>query len=177
MGLLADADVVAQPPEIVAGEFLRRDDVPHHRSRKIPDRLAAAQQPFEKVVLLAADQFAVDASERLLRSDGVLSSTSSEDRAAGLEAARGISIEVSNLINDIGALDDGSEEVSEAVDHLETLGNWLRNRCDALTEAWQISADSSDPSADAEAITRAMAAGSAFQRLFSQNYDAWDPAA
>ncbi len=119
----------------------------------------------------------VDESERLLRSDGVLSSTSSEDRAAGLEAARGISIEVSNLISDIGELDDGSEGVSEAVDHLETLGNWLRNRCDALTEAWQISADSADPSADAEAITQAMSAGSAFQRLFSQNYDAWDPAA
>lgn len=119
----------------------------------------------------------VDESERLLRSDGVLSSTSSEDRAAGLEAARAISIEVSNLINDVTSLDSGEEGVSETVDHLETLGNWLRNRCDALTEAWGISADSADPSADAAAITGAMDAGSAFQRLFSQNYEAWDPAA
>lgn len=119
----------------------------------------------------------VDESERLLRSEGVLSSTSAEDRAAGLSEARSISIDVSNLINDVSALDDGSEGVSEKVDHLETLGNWLRNRCDALTGAWGISAESGDPAADADKITGAMDAGSAFQRLFSQNYDAWDPAA
>ena len=61
---LAHPDVVAQPPEISPGEFRRRNDVPHHRPRHIPDRLAAEQETFEKVVLLAADQLAVHAPQR-----------------------------------------------------------------------------------------------------------------
>ena len=47
-----------------------------------------------------------------------------------------LSYDVSNLISDIQSVDVTSGTYAEDVEHLVTLGNWLRNRVDALNSAW-----------------------------------------
>ena len=116
----------------------------------------------------------IDQNEDLLRSTGVSSDSTREQREEGLETAKSISLEVSNLITEVTSLDDGSN--SEVVDRLATLGNWLRNRCDALTSAWGLSVSSEDPAADSDDILAEVGASQDYRRRFGQSYSQWDPA-
>ena len=115
----------------------------------------------------------VDASEESLRDVGV--SGDDDARSKGLSDAQAISLEVSNLISQVGMLDDGGGAYSDDISNVITLGNWLRNRCDALTEAWQRSVDAEDPAASASSILAPVEGSSDYARLFSENYDAWKP--
>ncbi|HBO61817.1 MAG TPA: hypothetical protein DD645_03945 [Olsenella sp.] len=115
----------------------------------------------------------VDASEESLRDVGV--SGDDDARSKGLSDAQAISLEVSNLISQVGMLDDGGGAYSDDISNVITLGNWLRNRCDALTEAWQRSVDAADPAASASSILAPVEGSSDYARLFSENYDAWKP--
>lgn len=117
----------------------------------------------------------VDASEASLRDVGL--SGTADERAAGLAAARQTSIDVSNLIAQIGLMDDGDGAYAETVNNLLTLGSWLRNRCDALTEAWQRSVDAQDPASSSSSILAPVDAAADYVRLFEENLDAWAPSA
>lgn len=117
----------------------------------------------------------VDASEASLRDVGV--SGTADERSAGLAAAQQTSLDVSNLIAQIGITDDADGAYEETVDNLLTLGNWLRNRCDALTESWQRSVDAEDPAASAQSILAPVDASADYARLFEENLDAWEPSA
>ena len=96
--------------------------------------------------------------------------------------AKALSIEVSNLISDISDIDSGAGTYTETLDHLSSLGSWLRNRMDALTAGWDASVASSDPEADRSKIFSAVSANrdgsgqSSYKTLFDENYDAWKPA-
>lgn len=114
-----------------------------------------------------------DDSEADLRTTGV--SGDSAAREAGLEEARSISIEVSNLIGDMSGTFDDTSPWAEDMSNLSTLGNWLRNRCDALVDAWELSAGSDDPSADSADILAEAAPGRSFASLFAEKYEEWEP--
>lgn len=115
----------------------------------------------------------VDESEESLRSVGV--SGDAEARSKGSESAAALSIEVSNLISSIQKTSDGEGFYADAKNNLLTLGNWLRNRCDALTESWELAADSDDPVADKDSILLPVDAAASFARLFEENYESWKP--
>lgn len=117
----------------------------------------------------------VDASEESLRDVGV--SGTADERSAGLAAAQQTSLDVSNLITRIGLMDDANGSYADTVDNLLTLGSWLRNRCDALTEAWQRSVDAEDPAASAQSILAPVDAAADYAQLFKENLDAWTPSA
>lgn len=115
----------------------------------------------------------VDESEDELRSTGVTGDA--DERAAGLEAAEGIAIEVSNLITDMSGTFDDTSSWADDMGNLTTLANWLRNRCDYLVEAWELSAESDDPAQDRADILAEAARGSTFADLFEENYGSWEP--
>lgn len=115
--------------------------------------------------MLAELNAEVSSNEDKLIDDGVNGDLSGKDELYTL------SIEVSNLITQIQSF--GSSEYADQAQNLLTLGNWLRNRCDALTNAWQYA---SDGEGSTTVIAAAMA-GDDYAKLFDDNYDAWDPAA
>ncbi len=121
----------------------------------------------------------VNNNESSLFSIGVSSDLSA--RKQGQSDLYAISIEVSNLISSFTGLDGGAGTYAETISNLTKLGNWLRNRCDSLTEAWALSVASSDPIADASSIeypvtkTYETSSKSSYQLLFEQNYETWKP--
>ena len=107
---------------------------------------------------------------------------SADERANGSSASEELSIEVSNLVSTIAKIDVSSTGTyTDQRDHVATLASWLRNRTDALTSAWKLSADSDAPSADAAKIKapmqgqRASDSESSYAALFAKNYEAWAP--
>lgn len=117
----------------------------------------------------------VDESEDALRA--LVTGTVDSDAAEGLSGARSVSIDVSNLISSASTLSDGDGAYAEDLEHLVTLANWLRNRCDALTAAWAEAADADDATSVADSVTSTLAGASDYRALFERNYDDWAPAA
>lgn len=115
----------------------------------------------------------VDSSEEALRSlvDGSVKSESSE----GLEDARAISISVSNVIAKLDRLAYAGGPYDDDFQNLKTLGSWLRNRCDALTYAWELAADSEDPTSVSASVDAMLDESLDYARRFSENFDAWEP--
>ena len=111
-----------------------------------------------------------DELEEALSTDGL--SADKDERAAKRQEMDQLSIEVSNLIEEVSGK-AGTGEYEAAIKDLSTLGSWLRNRCDALSEAWELSAESSDPVSDKGKIEAAAEKGASFKRLFSQEYGNW----
>lgn len=114
----------------------------------------------------------VDQSEELLRSEGVSGDMSPDELDAAVDAAQAVSLDVSNAIADLSALDDGT--YPDALADLTTLGNWLRNRCDALSAAWERAASSDDPQSDADEILSGVNASRDYRRRFAQLYAQWE---
>ena len=112
----------------------------------------------------------------------VATSGSAEERQQASDDAEALSIRLSNVIDDVESADVSSGTYSEARENLVTLGSWLRNRADALTEAWSRSAESSDPAADASRIAAPLDAQrnadgtDAYKALFEESYPGWEPA-
>lgn len=108
-------------------------------------------------------------------------SGSADERAAGQSQAQQLAIEVSNLIDQIEQIDVTSGTYTDQRQNLVTLGNWLRNRLDALSEGWSRSVGSGDPQADAERIespveSQRQANGkTSFANLFAENYESFKP--
>ncbi len=113
--------------------------------------------------------------------DTIAISGSREEREAAAEDAKQIALEISNVVSDLSNLDDADGAYRTQLDNLSTLGNWLRNRSDALSEGWSRSLDSKNPSAEKEHILdpvdsmRDSLGKSEYQQLFEKNYDAWKP--
>ena len=114
----------------------------------------------------------VDQSEELLRGEGVSGEMPEDEVASALDAARQIALDVSNALSNLETLDDGS--YPDALSELSTLGSWLRNRCDALTAAWEEAASSDDVSADAASILSEVNAARDYKRRFAQAYAQWE---
>lgn len=115
----------------------------------------------------------LEANVELLNTDGI--SGDADARAAGQEEAYYIAVDISNLISEIDSMDDGDGTWTETLANLDTLGNWLRNRADALMDAWELSCASEDPSADADAILAELSSSDYYLELFEEYYDEWAP--
>jgi len=101
-------------------------------------------------------------------------------RASASSDASSLSIKISNLISDISQLDNGAGTYSDDLANLVKLGNWLRNRADALTDAWTLDVGYDNPSehrSEIEAVAKRNYAGGtdSFKKQFDENYDAWKP--
>ena len=121
----------------------------------------------------------IDAAESAF--DEKATSGTSDERTAAKSDVYAISIELSNLISDIASLDTGAGSYQDDIEHLLSLGNWLRNRTDALTNGWAKSVEAEDPSQEADAILSCVhqyydANGqSSYKTLFKRNYEGWKP--
>lgn len=112
----------------------------------------------------------VDESEQALRE--LCESGDASAAADGLAQAQENAIQVSNLISEIELL-QGDEDA----DNLLTLGSWLRNRCDALSAAWEEAASTSDLAGSEGTILAGADTSAEYGHLFDESYDAWDPSA
>lgn len=123
----------------------------------------------------------LEQSQDDLESVGVSGDRAARDAKKANQDALGT--EISNLISQTGQLDVSTGTYAEDVENLQTLGNWLRNWSDAITEGWERSASSDDPSADADYVLRPVSSAqgesgkNSYQQLFDSNYGDWEPAA
>lgn len=115
----------------------------------------------------------VDESEAALRDACASGDGSALDE--GAEKAESTSIAVSNAIATIGQIDDAGGERAEDIEHLLTLGNWLRNRCDALTGAWEVALGAEDLTAASESVDARLDSASDYRALFERNFEDWAP--
>jgi hypothetical protein len=121
----------------------------------------------------------VDESEELF--GRIAYSGSEADRSGGKSKADALSIQISNLIMKIDAVDVTSGTYAESAANLKTLGNWLRNRTDTLCEAWDLDVSAGDPSSSRDAIDSVLytadgtSVTKSFKALFDQNYAMWAP--
>ena len=113
--------------------------------------------------------------------DQVAITGSAKERSDGQQEAEQISLDISNVISDLSSLDDSNGNYRQAIENLTKLGNWLRNRSDAINEGWKQSVASSNPSQDKENILapvdniRESSGTSSYQKLFDENYVNWKP--
>ena len=83
-----------------------------------------------------------------------------------------------NAVGDAPVIGGGSvhSRNSDSVSELATIANWLRNRCDSLTRAWELAEGASDLSSVEGSIDSLLDASRDYGRLFSESYDSWAPA-
>ncbi|MBQ6395696.1 MAG: zinc ribbon domain-containing protein [Atopobiaceae bacterium] len=104
-----------------------------------------------------------------------------EERAAAREQADAYAIELSNLIEDIRQADVTSGTYTEERERLLTLGNWLRNRSDALSEAWALDMRMEDEGLTREKVaspllSEADADGrNTYGNMFDEAYESAEP--
>ena len=167
----ADVSMSGFPGEVDSLSGQDKKDGEQGGSSTTQTTLDLLQATHEKLGELAED---VDESEQSLRD--LVAGSGSGDAEDGLEAARSISISVSNAIASLDQLTYSGDEYGEDIDNLQTLGSWLRNRCDALTSAWELAEGASDPSSVSDSVVSKLNGSRDYDRLFSENYDAWAPA-
>lgn len=121
-----------------------------------------------------------DELEQKLETTG-LTGTSDERKAAEQDAYQ-LTLDVSNEATTISGIDTQTTGTyADQKANVSTLASWLRNRCDAIYKAWQVSAESSDPSSDKDKIMAPMVGNresdgsESYVNLFKKNYDAWKP--
>lgn len=139
---------------------------------------AQLEQAYEKL-----DRYEERANESEARFEEALAGADPDEIVQGKREADALSIDVSNLISALGKVDVTSGVYATELDQLLSLGNWLRNRLDALCAAWEAAAGSDDPAAEREALRARVSADQgedgkgSYQRLFEDNYEAWKPVA
>lgn len=151
-------------------ESLTGQDVESGEQAEAADPYDAVLDAYNSVVELSGE---VDKSEALLRSTGL--SGSAEERAKGRDDHEALSIKVSNLISSFDSLSDWGGVYAEDIANISTLASWLRNRCDLLSEAWDISAGSSDPSQDVSSILSLANGSKDYARHFEDSVGEWKP--
>ncbi len=88
-------------------------------------------------------------------------------RGLSREQAQSTSLHISNLISEIEESDVSSGTYARAKEELVTMGNYLRNRADALTDAWVVVMASGASEEDMEAaVDAARATDASFSRLY-----------
>ena len=117
-------------------------------------------------------------SEESLRS--VATGTDADARATGYQEIEELSIEVSNLVDELYAVDVTTGTYAGEREALLELSSWLRNWADALDEAWEIAA--SDAAAGEEEVLSPLVAQEedgmdAYRRLFEDAYPSAEPRA
>ena len=120
-----------------------------------------------------------DESEQLF---GEVAFGSDEDeRTRGKREAEALAIDVSNVIQSLEELGTTSDLYADDIEHLLTMGNWLRNRVDTLVAAWVADVESEDPAKDHDQIVALLQAedgdggANAYKKLFDESYEAWKP--
>lgn len=107
-----------------------------------------------------------------------LSLTGTEgERSLAVEELSALSYDLSNTISEIGQVSGANGAYAEDVDNLVTLGNWLRNRVDALVRAWELVGAYQDPAAVRDIVQGPVTAPEyqTWSTLFEENYDVWSP--
>ena len=122
-----------------------------------------------------------DLNDRATQVEGTYRSTAAsadEDaRSKGKAEADQLSLDVSNLISSIDEIDVTSGTYATDAQNLKTLGNYLRNRTDALDKAWTQALELSDPVANASQIDGFLTGSdeSSWQTQFEQAYPTMSP--
>ena len=93
----------------------------------------------------------------------------SEGDAAARSRADELAIQISNLISRAGEVDVSSGTYAQSASELVKLGNWLRNRSAALTDAWSML----DGGASVSEALSALRSGDEYGRLFDEGQGAW----
>lgn len=97
------------------------------------------------------------------------------------ESVKQLTYSISNLISDVQGVDVSSGTYSDTKEHLLTLGNWLRNWCDSLHDAYSKLSEASNPAdVQDEVLTSFKQSDNAsgtntYRALFEANYQAWKP--
>ncbi len=91
------------------------------------------------------------------------------------EQAQSTSLRISNLISEIQEADVSSGTYANAKDELVTMGNYLRNRSDAITDAWVAVMGSGASEGDMEAaIDAARSTDASFSALYREARDGFE---
>ena len=117
-----------------------------------------------------------DASEQLFGE--VAFGSDADERMRGKREAEALSIDVSNVIESLEEITTTSGLYAEDIEHMLTLGNWLRNRTDALLAAWVADVESEDPAQERDQIVRLLQTDegdNAYKKLFDESYEGWKP--
>lgn len=141
-----------------------QDDVQAGQGQTAADVLKAYHESLGE--LLARS----DELDEALSVEGV--STDAQTRQGKADEMEALALDVSNLISEISSY-SGGQSYPDATNDLLTLGSWLRNRCDALSRAWERSVSSDDPKADEDAILALASEGDSYRQLFSDAYGSW----
>lgn len=137
--------------------------------------LASLTDAHERFAALAER---VDESEELFGE--IAFSGSATERQDAYAQAQALSLEISNLISEVEGVDVNTGTYVEARSELVTMGNYLRNRMDALLGAWELDAASDNPEDEREAIeapltnSDGVSITDSFKRLFDDAYEKWD---
>lgn len=93
---------------------------------------------------------------------------------SGKEVASQIALAISNDISEVSSTDTTSGKYYQQQQDLITMGNYLRNRADIVSEAWQKVAQSSNPARDKAAILQPVKSeGANYANLFNKAYSAF----
>lgn len=115
----------------------------------------------------------IDSCEDDLRSVGL--SGTLQERTDAQQTELQAALDTSNAITELEKLADSSSPYYSQLKNLKTLGSWLRNRCDALSEAWELSVGASDPSSQEEKVLSLVSESEGYAQLFEQSYAGWEP--
>lgn len=114
--------------------------------------------------------------------EDVAFSGTAEERQAAADDVESISISISNTIDDISSADVSSGTYSDTQVNLMKLGNWLRNRADNLTDAWNAALSYDDPASKKDTIMSILEdqqdddGTNTYAAMFEENYSDFEPA-
>lgn len=104
------------------------------------------------------------------------------ERQQGKAEADQLKLDISNLLSEIGEVDVTSGTYADAKDAVTTVGNYLRNRMDAISSGWDKAVSFDNPSEHAEEIASTVISSDgqqskadAFKDLFEEGYQAAKP--
>lgn len=117
----------------------------------------------------------VDKNEELYRS--VAASGDESARERGKEEAIQLSLDISNLIQSIADIDVTSGTYASDAQNMSTLGNYLRNRMDALTRTWKRALRVSSPESHSGEILGYLtdSGQGSWKNQFEQSYPTMSP--
>lgn len=117
----------------------------------------------------------VDKNEELYRSTAA--SGDESVREQGMQAANQLSLDISNLIQSIADIDVTSGTYASDAQNMSTLGNYLRNRMDALARTWKRALRVSSPESHSGEILGYLtdSGQSSWKNQFEQSYPTMSP--
>lgn len=178
----ADTSMAGYPGQVSELQGQDRSRATNSNTQEVK---STEQQSYEDVLALynqlktLADK--LDANETSFNEMGLTGSLA--DRTIKRDEAQTLAVEISNLISQVDSLDQSTGTYDEAKTNIKTLGNWLRNRVDALRAAWEKSVLYQDTAGHEDEIKAPLysqynvSISQTYKQLFDDNYDAWKPQA